>query len=157
MLNIRRASEDDAQEICTLHIASIRQLCGSVYSPEQIAGWIKALTPDRYLSAMEQFEFFVAEEEGLLGFFILDLIGAELNALYIHPEAVGRGVGKRLFRVAEHLAIENTTPKLRLKSTLNAIGFYESCGFSVVCETTHTSPTGVVLPCVEMIKVLEHE
>jgi len=155
MLSIRRASEDDAQEICTLHRASIRQLCGSAYSPEQIAGWIKPLTPDRYLPAMEQLEFYVAEEEELLGFVILNLESAELNAIYIKPNAVGRGIGKRLFRFAERLAIDNSLKELRLKSTLTAVGFYESCGFSLVRESTHTSPSGVDLPCMEMTKVLE--
>jgi len=157
MLSIRRASEDDAQEICTLHRASIRQLCCSAYSTEQIAGWIKPLTPDRYLPAMEQLEFYVAENNGLLGFFILNLESAELNAIYIHPSAAGCGVGKRLFRFAERLAIDNSLTELTLKSTLNAVGFYESCGFSLVCEATHESPSGVDLPCMEMKKALERK
>jgi len=157
MLKIRRASRDDAQEICSLHIASIRRLCGSVYSREQIAGWIKALTPERYLPAMEQLEFFVAEDDALLGFFILNLERAELNAIYIRPEAAGHGVGTQLYRFAERLAVDHSLAELRLKSTLNAVGFYRSCGFSLVGESTHTSPSGVDLPCMEMTKSLEHE
>lgn len=104
---------------------------------------------------MQQFEFYVAEEEGVLGFFILDLKGAELNAIYLHPDAAGSGVGRRLFEYAEGLAQGNLISELRLKSTLNAVGFYEACGFHRVRESIHTNPAGVELPCVEMTKVLK--
>ena len=153
-MNIRRASQDDAPEICTLHKASIRQLCSTAYAPEQIAAWTEPLTPDRYPPAMQQLEFFVAEEDRVLGFFILDLEGAELNAIYLHPDAAGRGVGRRLVEFAEDLARERSLTELKLKSTLNAVGFYEACGFRRVRESIHTHPAGVELLCVEMTKTL---
>jgi GNAT superfamily N-acetyltransferase len=157
MLRIRKASPDDVEEICRLHKASIRQLCSSAYTPEQIAAWTKPLTPDRYLSAMRQFEFFVALDDGILGFFILNLKGAELNAIYLHPDAVGRGVGRRLFGYAESIAQDKSVSGLKLKSTLNAVGFYEACGFRRVRDSVHTNPAGVDLPCVEMTKILKTE
>lgn len=154
MLTIRAASPVDAQEICELHKASIRQLCSSAYPPEKIAAWTEPLTPDRYLPAMTQFEFFVVEEDRILGFVILNLEGSELNAMYLHPDAVGRGIGRRLFEHAERLARSNNVAELRLRSTLNAVGFYEACGFSRVRETVHVNPAGVELPCVAMNKAL---
>jgi GNAT superfamily N-acetyltransferase len=104
---------------------------------------------------MSQFEFFVAEGDGILGFFILDLGGGELNALYLRPDAVGRGVGRRLFEHAEHLARVGNVLELKLKSTLNAVGFYEVCGFTRVRESVHVIPARVELPCIEMIKTLD--
>jgi GNAT superfamily N-acetyltransferase len=154
MLNIRRASHDDAQEICMLHKASIRQLCGAVYLPEQIVAWTEPLTPDRYLPAMREFEFFVAEEDRVVGFVILNLTAAELNAIYLPPDPEGRGVGRRLFEFAEGLARDNALAELKLKSTLNAVGFYEACGFQRVRESIHANSAGVELPCVEMSKAL---
>ena len=103
---------------------------------------------------MERFELFVAEEDRVLAFLILDLEGAELNAIYLHPDAVGHGVGRRLVELAEGLARDNSLSELKLKSTLNAVGFYEACGFHRVRESIHMHPAGVELRCVEMTKDL---
>lgn len=99
--------------------------------------------------------FFVAEEEGILGFFILGLDGAELNALYLHPDAVGGGIGRRLFEHAQHLARIDGVNELKLTSTLNAVGLYEACGFCRVRESVRVNPAGVELPCVLMVKSLD--
>ena len=56
---------------------------------------------------------------------------------------------------AERLARIRNVPELKLKSTLNAVGFYEVCGFARVRESVHVNPAGVELPCIEMIKTLE--
>lgn len=154
-LSIRRASPADAREICEIHKASIRRLCASAYSADTIDAWTDFLSPERYPPAMSRFEFFVAEGEGILGFLILDLEGGELNALYLDPDAAGRGIGRRLVEHAERLARIENVPELKLKSTLNAVGFYEACGFSRVRESVHVNPAGVELPCVLMIKPLD--
>ncbi len=78
------------------------------------------------MTAMEQFQFCVAEEEGLMGFFILNLYGAKLNAIYIHLKTAATGAGKHLFRFAERLSIDISVAEMKRKSTMNAVGFYES-------------------------------
>jgi len=154
MIDIRRAAPPDGRELSELHRASIRALCSPAYSPDQIEAWTGQLEPDRYLSAMQQFEFFVAENPDLLGFFILNIEGSELNALYIHPGAAGRGVGSRLLTFAEELARSRSVETLKLKATLNAAGFYQSRGFEPLRRALHTSPAGLELPCIEMSKAL---
>jgi putative acetyltransferase len=155
MVRIRRATAGDAEELCTLHKASIRQLCSAAYSAEQIAAWTQQLTPDRYLPAMRQLELLVAEEDRILGFSILDLRSAELRAVYLHPDGAGHGIGRRLVERAESAARRESLPQLRLEATLNAVGFYEACGFHRVRDAVHTTPSGVDLPCVAMAKTLE--
>ena len=72
-----------------MHAASIKELCKSHYTADQIRDWINGLTPERYISAMEAFEFLVAEvEDEIQGLCVLDLDNAELNALYVAPWAV---------------------------------------------------------------------
>ncbi len=154
MVNIRRAVPADARELCELHKASIRALCSPSYSPDHIEAWTGQLEPDRYLSAIEKFDFFVAEDSGLLGFVILNIEGSELNALYILPEATGRGVGSELLAFAEDLARSRSVETLKLKATLNAAGFYQSRGFEPLRRALHTSPAGIGLPCIEMSKTL---
>ena len=36
---IRRATVDDAEAICDLHVRSIRGLCAADYTPPQIEAW----------------------------------------------------------------------------------------------------------------------
>jgi GNAT superfamily N-acetyltransferase len=103
---------------------------------------------------MEQFDFFVAEEELVIGFFILNVDGAELNALYLDPAAAGRGVGRQLLEYAERLARRKSVTHLKVVSTLNAVGFYEVCGYRRLDNSIHTNPFGLELACVEMHRKL---
>lgn len=155
MTTIRRATPADAEPICELHKESIRSLCRSSYSPEQIDAWTKPLQPDLYLPAMESLEFFVAESPHIVGFVIVDLAGGELNALYVLPSTSGHGIGTELLLFAEDLARRRSLSALTLKSTLNAAGFYQSRGFRPIRRTVHVNPAGLELPCVEMSKALE--
>jgi len=154
IVHIRRAGPDDANRIAELHRASIQTLCADAYTPDQIAGWIEPLTPGRYLSGMAQFEFFVAETDRVIGFCILSTDESELYAIYFDPETTGNGYGRMLMRYAEDVARTRGVTELKLKSTLNAVGFYGRCGYRKVGDTSHTSPTGLQLPCVEMVKSL---
>jgi GNAT superfamily N-acetyltransferase len=151
---VRRAAAGDASQICSLHRASIRQLCSTAYTAAEIAAWVEPLEPQRYLPLMRQFEFYVVEDEEVVGFLILDLDSAELNALYLHPRAVGRGIGRRLVALAEDRARQTGLRKLRLKATLNAVGFYQACGFERVCASRCEHPSGQELACIEMTKTL---
>ncbi len=152
---IRRAISADAKAICELHRAAVLRLEGDTYSKEQVEVWAGALAPERYLVGMRDFEFFVAEEGRVLGFLILNLEGAELNAVYVHPDAAGRGIGRRLCETAESLARERGLTELKVKSTVNAVGFYEALRFCRVRDMVHRSPAGIDLPCVQMKKCLE--
>lgn len=154
-MNIRKAMPQDAHAIYALHLASIRSQCSSHYSPEQIDGWTSALAPERYLEGMKLFDFFLAEEDKtLLGLCIVNTAGAELNALYISPDASGRGVGRTLYEAAEQLVKAANASTLIVKATLNAVPFYERCGFVVIGNSVHALPSGRQLPCVEMHKQL---
>ena len=116
-LRIRHATTDDAESICLLHAASIRELCNSHYSPGQIKEWTDGLVPERYIAAMEAFEFMVAEVEGeIQGLCVLDLDNAELNALYVAPWAIRKGIGKALMAVAEELARKRGLVQLRVRA-----------------------------------------
>ena len=154
-MRIRRARPSDAEEMAEMHRASIREICSAAYTAEQVAAWTEPLEPEKYLAAMEKFEVFVAEEQGVVGLLIVNLPGAELNALYLHPAVTSRGIGRRLVAHAERLAGEASITELKLKATLNAVGFYEACGFARVEESHCANPSGVDLPCIDMVKRLE--
>ncbi len=154
-MEIRKARPEDTAALHAIHVASIRDLCRSHYSPAQVAAWATGLARPGYLKAMALFDFFVAEEEGaIVGLCVLDVPGAELNALYVAPAAAGHGVGRCLLVHAEEIAWRREVRALKLKSTLNAVSFYERCGYRRLRRSTHRLASGLRLPCVEMTRRL---
>ncbi len=154
-MNIRPARAEDAGALHLMHMASIRELCRHHYTPAQIASWATGLEHAGYQKTMELFDFFVAEDSGrIVGLCVLDVQGAELCALYVAPDSARCGVGRRLLAHAEELACRCEVRNLKLKSTLNAVSFYESCGYRQVGESTDEIRSGARLPCMEMTKRL---
>ena len=151
---IRRGTPADAEQITPVHVASIRTLCAKDYTPQQIDAWAGWKTPDKYGAAMAAGEvFFVAEIDGcVVGFSVLH--GDEVKAVYLHPDHVGRGIGRRLLSAVETEARGNGIDELHLTSTLTSVGFYESCGYAKGAVHQHPVSGGVMLTCVKFTKRL---
>ena len=77
-----------------------------------------------------------------------------MEAVYVHPRAVRRGVGARLLRTLEEIARAAGLSTLHLKSTLNAVTFYQRAGFRIEAQATHRISPDVELACVGMRKEL---
>ncbi len=152
---IRKALENDAERIWALHVESILHFCSSSYTGEQIDEWVRVLAVERYLTAMKTLEFVVADEDGKVqGFSILNLQTGELHAIYLSPAATGRGLGRELMKWAETMARCHGGKELILQATLNAVSFYERCGFQIECTTNQPLPSGRPRACVKMRKTL---
>jgi putative acetyltransferase len=152
---IRRATDEDLQQVAAVHASSIVDLCAQHYSVVQLAQWKDALRPEGYAALLATREFLVAEENGaLLGFGILDLGESLINATYVSPKVARRGVGRRLVQAMETIARQQGVTRLHLSSTLNAVPFYESLGYLQEGPSTNRLPTGIELPCVVMTKDL---
>ena len=59
----------------------------------------------------------------------LDHRVAWLRYLFVHPDAIGHGVGRRLVEAAEASARAAGRGQLRVWSSLNAVGFYRALGY----------------------------
>lgn len=157
-MNIRRATREDLPYVAAVHRASILGLCARHYSAVQLAQWTDALRPEGYAALLASREFLVAEQDGeLFGFGVLDLSESLINATYVSPKAVRRGVGRRLLEAMEEIARQRGAKRLQLSSTLNAAPFYQSLGFRQQGAGTNRLPTGVELPCILMTKDLVRE
>jgi putative acetyltransferase len=151
---IRRATPADAEQITPVHVASIRTLCAKDYRQEQIDAWAGWKSPDKYRAAMAAGEvFFVAEVEGhVVGFAVLH--DDEVKAVYIHPDHVGHGLGRRLLDAVEAEARNRGVERLQLTSTLTSVGFYAACGYTRGDNHEHRVTGGVMLTCVKFTKRL---
>jgi putative acetyltransferase len=98
---------------------------------------------------------FVAENGGeVAGFGVLDPNTALINATYVSPREVGRGVGRALLEAMEAEATQGGFSQTRLNATLNAVGFYERTGYVQHGLDQNRLPSGVELPCIDMRKNL---
>jgi putative acetyltransferase len=156
--SVRRARREDDAAIGRMHVASIRELCRAHYRLEEIEAWSAPRGIDFYVAAIEAKEFYVAEEGGeIIGFGTLNPAGGEVEAVYVHPAATRRGVGRKLLSTLETRARERGLKSLHLCASLNAVEFYAQAGFEREHETSHRLANGVEIACVQMSKELREE
>ena len=155
MLRIRKATNNDRPAIWRVHTDSVRQICASHYSPHEIKAWVDVLTPDTYIDVIRTREFIVAEEQNtIVGFGQINLSNGEIEAIYVHPSHIGRGVGWRLISELETVARAAGLRRLRLAASLNSLPFYERAGYRKTGEGKHALLSGAEIACIFMAKIL---
>ena len=92
---------------------------------------------------------------GLLGFYSLDgqpPLG-QLGNLWVVPEAIGTGLGRRLWEHAVATAREAGFTSLRIEADPHALGFYRAMGAQQIGEAPSGSIPGRMVP--ELLVELE--
>jgi GNAT superfamily N-acetyltransferase len=124
---IRQATECDAERIHEIHIAAVRDLCGTSYEPKVIDGWLRGRSAAGYAWSIGKGATFVAEVGNVVVGFC-EAIPGEILAVFVEPAWTGQGIGAALFSNAWKRAA-GSGGVVRLESTLNATTFYEHFGF----------------------------
>lgn len=100
-------------------------------------------------------QFYVAvTPEQIVGTGMIDLATGKIDAVFVEPEYMGRGVGRAMMAHLEGLAISGRLRDMHLDATLNAAPFYRAMGFEGDGRLVYESSLGVSLTCVPMIKRL---
>ncbi len=155
MVVIRRAKEIDCEAILRVHIRAIREIANSHYTPEEVEAWGHPRKPEHYAESVRNKEFYVAEENGIvIGFGTLNQVQGEIEAVYVSPEIVRRGIGKAILQKLEEWARDLNIKLLKMDASLNAVPFYKSAGYEPQKETKHRLTSGVEIGCVLMTKEL---
>ncbi len=130
---VRDYAADDAAPICRLFFETVRSVNLGDYSPEQVRVWAPAPPdPAAWHERMSGRHTLVAEENGeVVGFAELEGDG-HLDMLYVGRDAVGRGVGKRLYLAAEERALGLGLREIFTEASITARPFFERRGFRVV-------------------------
>ena len=132
-IQIRRAEHRDAEGMIRAHVRSIREVCAADYSAEQIAGWSgRDFLPEIWRRTIdEDFAWVVERGAQIAGFAHLAITdaGAVLRGLFLVPEVLGQGHGKRLLAQVVEVCRGQAADELRLESTRTARAFYRSQGF----------------------------
>ena len=134
MSEIRRATGDDAAAMAELFLDSFHATYDFplAHTDDEVRGWIR----DRVVPTMET--WVAAEGDRIVGLMVV-APGAPgwLEQLYVSPDRLGQGIGRRLIAVAK----ERSPDGLHLwtfQVNDRARRFYERHGF-VVIETTDGS------------------
>jgi N-acetylglutamate synthase-like GNAT family acetyltransferase len=113
------------------------------------------LTPASYVDAVASQEFLVAEEDAsVVGFGQLNQDTRQVEALYVEPGRVGRGVGTLLLQALEGAARARELGAIQLSATLNSVGFYARVGYVAQGKGVHRFRSGAVIPCMKFSKTL---
>lgn len=165
-LRIRNATEIDADDIYRIHTEAIRKKCSTHYGTEDVNVWVARQNKAKYLPFIAAKEIIVAEKAGkVIGFGHLtadtgtdpkesDEKTMQIRGLFVDPDCGVKGVGSALMKEMEKRAKECEAGCLIVQSSLNAVEFYEKCGFVALELTTHQMSEQSCLQCHKMKKKL---
>lgn len=143
-MTIRRARPDEADALTAL---ATRAKAHWGYDTEFMARVIDAMT----ISAadIEAHQVWLLEDVSgrVIGFYrVIPGDPAEVEDMWVEPDAMGNGHGRRLFEHAITVARASGAPALELDADPNAIGFYERMGMEPIGETPSRLIPGRALP-----------
>src|SRR3954454_5332747 len=120
----------DASLLADIFRSSIEELTGEFYSDAQRQAWASAADADESFAARlaRQLTLLGTFDGGPVGF--ASLKGAdELDMLYVHPAAVGQGVGTMLMDAVERLVAARGGSRLVADVSDAAESFFKRHGF----------------------------
>ena len=143
-MTIRRARPDEADALTAL---ATRAKAHWGYDAEFMARVIDAMT----ISAadIEAHQVWLLEDASgrVVGFHrVIPGDPAEVEDMWVEPDAMGHGHGRRLFEHAVAIARSLGASALELDADPNAAGFYERMGMERIGETPSTLIPGRALP-----------
>lgn len=155
---IREAVRSDAAAIHEIHMASIRMLCASTYTPEEINSWSSNPDTERYIRQMDEGRLFLLAMEGanICGFGALDIAKQEIAGLFVHPGHAGLGIGAKLLHALEDAAMAHGMSELVVHSSLNARRFYEKYGYGKGELEKFQLWSGLQINAIRLIRSLSH-
>lgn len=131
----RRATADDRDLLDEMSLAGVRHWGHHENHPDAYAGLAARLEKE---TGPENHPVYVLEEDGeVVGFFELRDRGEhmELLRMFLTPERIGTGYGRRLWTEAVDVAAR-THDRMLIMSDPGATGFYEAMGATFEDETT---------------------
>lgn len=121
------------------------------YAPEAMAVFRDELTVPES-DVRDGHVFVYVRDEQIVGYYTLKPVAhdcIELAHLFVDPQHLRDGIGKRLFQHAEIRSRDLGFLKLVIQSDPNAAGFYQKLGVSMTGEIPSSIP-GRSIPCFEL-------
>jgi GNAT superfamily N-acetyltransferase len=155
LLAIRKAVRADADAAWDIRRAAVMSQCLNAYPLDQLEQWTGGTASRAFADAVEERFLVATVGEHVAGTGMIDLMTGKIDAIFVHPAYMKRGIGAAVMRHLETLARSQGVRELKLESTLNAAPFYRSLGFEGDEITQYRSPRGLTMDCVPMTKRLD--
>jgi putative acetyltransferase len=155
---LRPYRTDDADAVIALRDRAFAELARGAYSPEQIAALRINRRDSAYAEELAHNHLMLAFDAGLglvamAGWIAMpdDTTVGRVRKLAVHPALARRGLGRRMVDDAERRAREAGCRRLIVRSSLNAVPFYERLGYRVTAPAS-ANIAGVTIPMTMMEK-----
>ena len=131
---VRKAEMQDRESIHEAHMRSIREICVKDHGAEEISGWGFRDLGERWIEGIKNGLVWVVEYEGRVhGLASIKFSGGDksshIQSLYLTPEVLGLGMGRKLMELMLDEARERGVEVISLDSTITAHEFYRKFGF----------------------------
>lgn len=154
-MNIIKATKADANAAWQIRTDAILAKCANLYSTDIIEQWTAGDSPtDDFIADVVDNFYVVVMDEKVVGTGKLTTETAMVDAIFVAPDYMGKGIAKAMIKHLAQIATTQGLKQIKLESTLNAAGFYRSCGFVGDKVSVYKSPRGIEIECVPMVKVL---
>lgn len=128
---IRGATPEDAAATSQVIVAALRGSNARDYSAEIIEAVERSFSPEAVVRLLEQRQVFVAVVGGrVVGTAGLD--GDTVRSVFVEPGYQGGGIGRLLMEWVEVVAVRSGVERLRVPSSVTAVGFYSTLGFTKI-------------------------
>jgi GNAT superfamily N-acetyltransferase len=127
-MDVRAFEPGDAQQVAALIRRALREVNSADYSPEVIASLCEYFAPDTLCEFMLRRDVLVAVVDGA----VVGTASIEEGVVYtvfVHPQYHGRGIGTRLVKEIEGLAMALGHSTIRIPASVTAVGFYTKLGY----------------------------
>src|ERR1700748_328065 len=113
---IRKAVADDSNAIWATRNAAILAQCIGFYSSSDLEVWTDGAPTDRFVQSVIDNWHVAVEDNRVVGTGIIDVVSGHMDAVFVQPDAMRRGVGTRMMHYLEQIAIAHRLCRLTLDS-----------------------------------------
>lgn len=154
MYRIVKAKYSDAEAALEIRRAAILTQCIGHYPLDIVTEWAGVKLSDEFAHSVAK-DFYLAKYgDQIVGTGMINIKTGKIDAIFVHPDHMHKGVGKKIIRFLERVGLNHGLKTLTLQSTLNAAEFYRACGFVGNELDTYTTARGVSIDCIPMAKAI---
>jgi|SRR6516162_8377338 len=143
-IEIKCATEGDAEGISRIVIRALRETNAKDYPPEVISALVSNFSPERVACLIANRQVYVAIAHGMI-IGTASLQGSVVRTVFVDPDHQGKGMGARLMDVVESLARARSITRLSLRSSITAHGFYKKLGYVPIREELHGRERTIIM------------
>lgn len=159
MVEIRRATREDTEEMAQIQRTALRSQAADDYSTEQLAYMTaserdRPLVPAAWVEASDHVYIIAHNDEDPVGYGGVNIDDGILTATFVAPQVSGQGIGQTIAERLQEIARDHGIETLTTYASLNAVGFYRHLGFTEQDRVNVGNETAPEIPSVLMEKRL---